>query len=196
MKKLLFLTLIFFAIFTLSSPKIAKAREQCSMLPGNIQCFRSWCGGAQIKVCNSNQYCLCYDSGETIQEGPCAGEEASPLTEGNCSVVGGQEGSPLGGGNCGADELDTAIGCIPLNDSTSLVGFILRWAIGIGGGIAFILILVAGFQIMTSQGDPQRLQAGKELLTSAIAGILLIIFSVFILEVIGVDVLGIPGFNQ
>ena len=110
--------------------------------------------------------------------------------------MGGQEGSPLGGGNCGLDELDTAIGCIPLNDSTSLIAFILRWAIGIGGGIAFILILVAGFQIMTSQGDPQRLQAGKELLTSAIAGLLLIIFSVFILEVIGVDILGIPGFNQ
>jgi len=95
-----------------------------------------------------------------------------------------------------AREIYTAIGCIPIDDSGALIGWILRWAIGIGGGIAFILILVAGFQIMTSRGDPQRLQAGKELLTSAIAGILLIIFSVFILEVIGVDILGIPGFNQ
>ncbi|OGM15793.1 hypothetical protein A2V56_01065 [Candidatus Woesebacteria bacterium RBG_19FT_COMBO_42_9] len=92
--------------------------------------------------------------------------------------------------------INTAIGCIPIYDSTALFGFILKWAIGIGGGIAFILILVAGFQIITSQGDPQRLQAGKELLTSAIVGLLLIIFSVFILEVIGVDILGIPGFNQ
>ena len=92
--------------------------------------------------------------------------------------------------------INTAIGCIPIYDSGALIGWVLRWTIGIGGGIAFILILVAGFQIMTSRGDPQRLQAGKELLTSAIAGILLIIFSVFILEVIGVDILGIPGFNQ
>jgi len=92
--------------------------------------------------------------------------------------------------------INTAIGCIPINDSNALIGFILRWAIGIGGGIAFILILVAGFQIMTSRGDPQRLQAGKELLTSAIAGLLLIIFSVFILQLIGVNILGIPGFNQ
>lgn len=92
--------------------------------------------------------------------------------------------------------INTAIGCIPIEDSGALIGWVLRWAIGIGGGIAFILILVAGFQIMTSQGDPQRLQAGKELLTSAITGILLIIFSVFILQVIGVDILGIPGFNQ
>jgi len=104
--------------------------------------------------------------------------------------------SPLGEGACGNDELYTAIGCIPIGDPSALIGFILRWAIGLGGGIAFILILVAGFQIMTSQGDPQRLQAGKELLTSAVAGLGLIIFSVFILELIGVEILGIPGFSQ
>ena len=66
---------------------------------------------------------------------------------------------------------------------------------GIGGGIAFLLILVAGFMIITSQGSPDKIQAGKELLTSAIAGLLLIIFSVFILELIGVDILEIPGFG-
>jgi hypothetical protein len=103
--------------------------------------------------------------------------------------------SPIGcGGNPIA--LNTAIGCIPFDDASSLIGFLLRWAIGIGGGIAFLLIIIAGFQIITSSGNPEKLQAGKELLTSAIAGILLLIFSVFILELIGVDILKIPGFNQ
>lgn len=97
---------------------------------------------------------------------------------------------------CSEGVLNTAIGCIPINDSNAFIGFILRWAIGIGGGIAFILILVAGFQIMTSQGDPQRLQAGKELLTSAVTGLVLIIFSVFILQFIGVNILGIPGLSR
>jgi hypothetical protein len=91
----------------------------------------------------------------------------------------------------GKKGIETAIGCIPIEDTNSLLGFILKWAIGIGGGIAFLLILVAGFQIMTSTGDPKRLQAGKELLTSAIAGLILLIFSVFILRIIGVDILGI-----
>ena len=100
---------------------------------------------------------------------------------------------PLGGGGCGAEELDTAIGCIPIGDTNALMGFILTWAIGIGGGIAFLLIIVAGFQIMTSTGNPERLKGGQELLTSAIAGLIMIIFSVFILRIIGVDILKLPG---
>lgn len=88
----------------------------------------------------------------------------------------------------------TAIGCIPINETTALTAFFLSWGIGIVGGIAFILIIVSGFMIMTSQGNPQRLQAGRELLTAAIAGLLLLIFSVFLLRVIGADILGIPGF--
>jgi len=94
----------------------------------------------------------------------------------------------------GSGKLATAIGCIPVGDTNALVGFILTWGLGIAGGIAFILIVVAGFQIITSAGNPQKLQAGKELLTSAIAGIFLIIFAAFILRLIGVSILGIPGF--
>ena len=93
-------------------------------------------------------------------------------------------------------KLYTAIGCIPISNTDKLIGFILRWAIGIGGGIAFILIIIAGFQIMTSSGNPERIKAGQELLTSAITGIILLIFSVFILEIVGVRILGIPGFGQ
>lgn len=91
--------------------------------------------------------------------------------------------------------INTALGCIPINDQNKFMSWILGWAIGIGGGIAFLLILFAGFQIMTSQGDPKKLQAGQELLTSAIGGLILLIFSVFILRFIGVDILGIPGLS-
>ena len=69
------------------------------------------------------------------------------------------------------------------------MGFALGWGIGIGGGIAFLLIVFAGFQILTSSGDPTRLKAGQELLTSAITGLIMLIFSVYILRLIGVDIL-------
>lgn len=88
----------------------------------------------------------------------------------------------------------TAIGCIPTNP-TAFIAKILTFGIGIGGGIAFILILFGGFQILTSAGNPEHLNAGRELIGSAISGLLLIIFSVFLLKLIGVDILGLPGFK-
>jgi len=72
---------------------------------------------------------------------------------------------------------------------------ILPIAMGLGGIIAFLLIVFGGFQIILSAGNPDRVKAGKEMITSAIAGLLLIIFSVFILRLIGHDILNIPGFK-
>lgn len=66
---------------------------------------------------------------------------------------------------------------------------------GIAGGIAFLLILFGGFQIITSAGNPEQLNAGKELISSAIAGLLLIIFSILLLKIIGFNILGIPDFG-
>ncbi|KKR84165.1 MAG: hypothetical protein UU32_C0049G0003 [Candidatus Woesebacteria bacterium GW2011_GWB1_41_10] len=49
--------------------------------------------------------------------------------------------------------------------------------------------------IMTSGGNPERLKAGQELLTSAISGLILLIFSVFVLKFIGVDILKLCKFG-
>lgn len=99
----------------------------------------------------------------------------------------------LGGGNEG---LKTALGCIPIYNLTEFVKWFLGWAIGIAGGIAFLLILSSGFQIMTSSGNPDKLKGGQEQLTAAISGLLFIIFSVFLLRLIGVDILQLPGFGR
>lgn len=90
----------------------------------------------------------------------------------------------------------TALGCIPTENTQDFIAWLLAWAIGIAGGIAFLLMIFAGFQIITSAGDPKKLQAGKELLTSAIVGLIVIIFSLFLLQLIGVQILKIPGFGE
>lgn len=97
----------------------------------------------------------------------------------------------LGTGGCGTEEVESAIGCIPVGNTNQFMGWILGWAVGVGGGIAFLLIVYASFMIMTSQGIPDRLKAGQELLTSAISGLIMLIFSVFILKFIGIDILGL-----
>lgn len=96
---------------------------------------------------------------------------------------------------CPENNINTAIGCIPVADTNAFMGWILGWAVGVGGGIAFLLIVYASFMIMTSQGDPTRLKAGQELLTSAISGLIMLIFSIFILKFIGVDILGLNNFG-
>jgi hypothetical protein len=97
---------------------------------------------------------------------------------------------------CEGNGINTAIGCIPvLSGTNGFLTFILRWAVGIGGGIAFLLMVYAGFEIMTASGNPERMKAGQELLTSAISGLILLIFCVFILKFIGVDILGLCNFG-
>lgn len=90
--------------------------------------------------------------------------------------------------------IETAIGCIHvLSSPEAFAGDLLKWGVGVGGGIAFLLIIYAGFMIMSSSGNPDRLKAGQELMTSAISGIVLLVLSVFILNSIGVKILKIPG---
>lgn len=88
----------------------------------------------------------------------------------------------------------TALGDIP-TDPTDFVAWVLARAIGIGGGLAFALMLFGAYQLITSAGDPKKVQEGKEKITSALSGLLFIIFSLFLLKLIGVDILEIPGFE-
>lgn len=96
----------------------------------------------------------------------------------------------------GGKGVQTALGCLPTNISDFIGKFLLRWAVGLAGVAALFLIIFAGFQIMTAAGNPEKLQAGRELLTSAIIGLLFIIFSVVLLQVIGIKILEIPNFPQ
>ena len=91
--------------------------------------------------------------------------------------------------------IDTAIGCIPYSTNEEFVGFLFKWGVGIAGGVAFLLIVYSGFIIASSKGNPERLKGGQELLTAAISGLILLVFSIFLLELIGVRILNLPGFG-
>ena len=87
--------------------------------------------------------------------------------------------------------IETGLGCIP-TDPTGLVEKILQIAIGVSSGIAMLLLISGAFKILASSGDPKAVMGGKETITSAIAGLLLILLSVAILNIIGIQILGIP----
>jgi len=90
--------------------------------------------------------------------------------------------------------IQTAIGCIP-TDPSAFVGWVFKLGTFLGGGIAFLLMAWGTFLTMTSAGDPEKLKQGKDIIVSAVSGLLFIIFAVFLLRLIGVDILQIPGFQ-
>lgn len=90
--------------------------------------------------------------------------------------------------------INTGFGCLRVDSLGGLLAQILGWAVSVGGGIALMLIVLAGFQIVTSGGDPKKVQAAKELMTSAITGLLLVIFSLIIMNFFGYSILKLPGF--
>ncbi|MBI3485851.1 hypothetical protein HY025_02795 [Candidatus Daviesbacteria bacterium] len=91
--------------------------------------------------------------------------------------------------------IKTAIGCIPTQPQQLVQGFV-RVISFASGGIALLLMIFGAIGIITSAGNPERLKQSQEQFTSAIIGLLFIIFSVLLLQIIGVDILNIPGFGR
>lgn len=94
----------------------------------------------------------------------------------------------------GKEGVWTAVGCIEFKPQP-IIQAVVRIGIGIGGGIALLMTLVGGFLLTTSQGDPKRTQEGKDMITSSVIGIIFVLFSVVILQFIGVRIFQLPGFG-
>lgn len=90
--------------------------------------------------------------------------------------------------------VDTALGCIPV-EMSKFIAWLLPYLFGIGGGISFLLMVYGFIMMTTSGGDPKAVQGAKETVTSAIVGLLICIFAIFILRLIAIDILKIPGIS-
>lgn len=55
-------------------------------------------------------------------------------------------------------------------------------------------MLTGVFRLLTSGGDAKAIQSGRDLISSGVAGLLLVIFSVSLLRLIAADILRLPGF--
>lgn len=88
----------------------------------------------------------------------------------------------------------TAVGCIP-TDPTRMIQVLMKIGLLIGGGVALLIILAGSFTLSISQGDPKKTSEAKEMIASALIGLVFIIFSVSILQFIGLDLLRLPGFG-
>lgn len=94
----------------------------------------------------------------------------------------------------GSNKLKTALGCVS-TDPQQLILALLRLVSYASGGIALLLMAIGAIQMIASAGSPEALKEGQQRFTSAVIGLLFILFSVLLLQIIGVDLLDLPGFS-
>ncbi len=83
-----------------------------------------------------------------------------------------------------------------IGDLNSIFFNIVNIALAFAGIAFFILLILGGFKYMTAGGEAPKVEAAKKTLTSALAGLVLILLSYLILVVIE-EITGAPitGFN-
>jgi hypothetical protein len=101
--------------------------------------------------------------------------------------------APLYQGSCGDKQVNTALGCFSTDINGQFFIDLIKITVGLGGGIALLLILVGTVIITTSAGIPDKIKAGQTIITSAITGLIFIILSFFIMNLIGVRIIQLPG---
>lgn len=177
MKKILFLFAISYSLLAIFPPPasadsadcILRNTGTCSIYPDtSIECPVPGVTPPNVWCCPTDGDCNDLNLRPQPAAPPAAGAE-TPTCDGGT-------GTP------------TALGCIP-NEPAQAIPLILKWAIGVGGGLAFLLMLYGAFTLVTAAGNPEHVDKGKSIVTSAVAGLLFIIFSVVLLRIIGIEIL-------
>jgi TRAP-type C4-dicarboxylate transport system permease small subunit len=96
--------------------------------------------------------------------------------------------------NCPTGEIATDLGCVP-QDPVGFVGKFYGIGLGLIGMVAILFLIIGGYYIMTSQGNPGKLVTGKQYVFYSLAGLVLAIMGFVFIQIIASDVLKIPGFN-
>lgn len=90
---------------------------------------------------------------------------------------------PVRGGTACSNPVNTEFGFVC--DLGDFVNKFLPFLIGILGGIAFLMMIIAGYIYMTSQGDQAKVGLAKEIIIGVLAGIALLFFIGLLMRQIG-----------
>jgi hypothetical protein len=198
---ILFFIIVFSSFLLLRPQKISANTVTCGeRLPVGATCS---CGHEEF--CNAGNYfawTCCGWCGSELYECWAQEEEPDPEEDSKyelCSMQIDKATNTQAWVNCTICMEDggiwTAVGCIPQTPE-AIVKTLIEIGLIISGAIVLIMILAGAFMLSTSQGDPKKTQDAKELISSAIIGLLFIIFSITILQFVGVSILRIPGFGE
>lgn len=72
----------------------------------------------------------------------------------------------------------------------TIVSILVYYLLPLAGIVLLLFLLFAGFQFMTSGGDPKKVEQAKERLTSALVGFVIVFAAYWIVQIVG-TVLGL-----
>lgn len=75
----------------------------------------------------------------------------------------------------------------PFANIGDYVSEVMRWVVPTLGGVAFLMIIYAGYLYMTSQGSTDQISQAKDIIIGVIVGVLLL----FLVEIILNNVIGV-----
>lgn len=84
------------------------------------------------------------------------------------------QGSPGAGGYPGGGDIPNPLGT---NSIVEIINNVLNYLIYISVPILAIMILVGGFQILTARGEPGKITSGRQTITYAVIGFIIILVS-------------------
>jgi succinate dehydrogenase hydrophobic anchor subunit len=86
----------------------------------------------------------------------------------------------------------TFFGCLP-NSPNGLVAFIVRLITGLAVIITFLIILINLLQIISNSTNPDIIIKSQKKMTSAIITLVVILFTITILNIIGIQIIGLDA---
>jgi len=65
---------------------------------------------------------------------------------------------------------------------------VLRWANPIIASLAVLMLIIAGYMYMTSQGNPDQIKKAKEIIIGVVLGVALLYLASLLFNTIGIDI--------
>jgi hypothetical protein len=85
----------------------------------------------------------------------------------------------------------TVFGCVQTT-SGGFTNFFINFATSVIAGLGFLGMLYGAVKVMLARGDPAALTEGKRYIYGSILSVLVVLFSVFIVKIVGGTILKIP----
>ncbi|SRR5690606_6870884 len=72
-----------------------------------------------------------------------------------------------------------------INNLGDLINLLMNFLVPLAGIILFFVLIWGGYDVLLSRGEADRLQSGKNKITAGIIGIVLLVLSYLIVNIIG-----------